>query len=235
MGKSLLQQRRGKGGPRFRAPSFNYKGEAKHRHISEASGKVIDIVKCRGHSAPLAVVEYTDGMINLSIAPTGVKVGDEISQGANAEAKVANTLSLKNIPEGTLIYNIESQPGDGGKFVRTGGSAAKVISKTETKIVVEFPSKKKKIFNPNCRATIGTIAGGGRLEKPMLKAGNKFFAMKAKNKFWPKMSATSLNAVQHPYGGGRSSKKNMPYTTSRNAPAGRKVGRIAAKRTGRKK
>lgn len=235
MGKSLLQQRRGKGGPRFRAPSFSYKGEAKHRNIGDANGRIIDFVKCRGHSAPLAVIEYEDGMINLSLAPEGIKVGDNISQGTNAQLNSGNTLILKDIPEGTSIFNIESQPGDGGKFVRSGGTAAKLISKTATKIVVEFPSKKKKIFNPNCRASIGIIAGGGRLEKPMVKAGTKFFQMKMKNKFWPKMSATSLNAVQHPYGGGRSSKKNMPYTTARTAPPGRKVGRIAAKRTGRKK
>ncbi len=235
MGKSLIQQRRGKGTARFRAPSFNYKGEAKHPNFTEISGKVVDFVKCRGHSAPLAVIEYDNGLIGLNVAPMGITVGEKVSIGQNAGLKSGNTLTLKDIPEGTQIYNIEGKPGDGGRFARAGGTFATVISRSEKRVVVALPSKKNKEFNPSCRASIGVLAGAGRLEKPLVKAGNKHFKMKAKNKMWPKVSATSMNAAMHPFGGGRSSKKNMPYTTSRLAPPGRKVGRIAAKRTGRKK
>ena len=144
-------------------------------------------------------------------------------------------LPLKSIPEGTLIYNIESNPGDGGKFVRASGAFAKIITKTEDGIVVELPSSKRRTFLPECRAIIGVIAGSGRTEKPFLKAGTKFFAMRAKNKFWPRVSGTSMNSVSHPFGGKSSHAKGIPTQASRNAPPGRKVGKIAPKRTGRRK
>jgi large subunit ribosomal protein L2 len=88
---------------------------------------------------------------------------------------------------------------------------------------------------PECRAIIGVIAGSGRPEKPFLKAGTKFFAMRAKNKLWPIVSGTSMNSVNHPFGGKSSHAKGIPTQSSRNAPPGRKVGKIAPKRTGRKK
>jgi len=144
-------------------------------------------------------------------------------------------MPLKNVPEGALIFNIESQPGDGGKFVRSSGSFAKVLTKTSKFVIVQFPSKKQKKFNPNCRVCIGNIAGGGRVEKPILKAGIKYFKMKAKNKLWPKVSGGAQNAVDHPFGNARSSRKSKARPAPRNAPPGRKVGMIAARRTGKKK
>jgi len=78
------------------------------------------------------------------------------------------------------------------------------------------------------------IAGSGRTEKPLLKAGNKFHKMKAKNKMWPIVSGNSMNAVSHPFGSKKSNSKGRPTQSSRNAPPGRKVGKIAPRRTGRK-
>ena len=237
MGKNLTQQKRGKGSSRYRAPSFRYAGEAKHSTLSdtELKGKITDIVDSQGHSAPLLAVTYDNGKKGLMQAPEGVKVGDSVITGANAEIAVGNTVALKNIPEGTQIYNIESFPGDGGKFVRSSGTFARVLSKVNDRIQVELPSQKHKDFTPECRATIGIVSGGGRPEKPFLKAGNKFFAMKAKNKVWPITSGMSMNAVAHPWGSKGSHTKGRPFTVSRNAPPGRKVGLIAARRTGRKK
>jgi large subunit ribosomal protein L2 len=237
MGKRIIAQARGKGGPRYRAPSFNYKGAIVHRNVAKpaASGEIVDLLKCRGHTAPLAKVKYEDGEILLMLAPEGMRVGDTVSCGAESEVKAGNTATLKDIPEGTLVYNIENSPGDGGKFCRASGTFARVLSKMGSKVVVELPSKKQKTFQNDCRANIGIIAGGGRPEKPFLKAGTKHFAMKAKNKLWPIVCGQSMNAVDHPHGGSRSSMKNYPYTVSRNAPPGAKVGAIAAKRTGRKK
>ena len=102
-------------------------------------------------------------------------------------------------------------------------------------IVVELPSSKRRTFMPDCRAIIGTIAGGGRTEKPFLKAGTRHFKMKAKNKFYPIVSGISMNAVAHPFGGKGSHTKGRPTQASRNAPPGRKVGSIAPRRTGRTK
>ena len=237
MGKRIIPQARGKGGPRYRAPSFRYKGSAVHKSISDSvvNGKIIDLVKCQGHSAPLAKIKYESGEQVLILAPEGVKVGDSVSCGQGAPVKAGNTMNLSEVPEGTLIYNIESRPGDGGKFCRSSGTFARVLTKMGSNVVVELPSKKQKTFHNNCRANIGVIAGGGRTEKPFLKAGRKYYAMKARNKLWPIVCGQSMNAVDHPHGGSTSSKKNYPYTVSRNAPPGAKVGAIAAKRTGRKK
>ena len=238
MGKSLIQQKRGKGSPRYRAPSFRYKGKANFTRYEE--GKIIcanitDIVHSSGHSAPLMELKYSSGDAGLLQAPEGVKVGDIIEMGKDVEIKTGNILPLQSIPEGTLVYNIESNPGDGGKFVRSSGAFAKIITKMNSGVVVELPSSKRKTFSPGCKAIIGVVAGSGRTEKPFLKAGTRFYAMKAKNKFWPQVSGTSMNSVNHPFGGSSSHAKGIPTQSARNSPPGRKVGKIAPKRTGRRK
>lgn len=237
MGKNLIQQARGKGSPRYRAPSFRYKGESKYAKHGKTtlSGEIIDFIRCQGHSAPLAQIEYGNGDIVLVQAPEGVRVGDKVEMGDNVDLRKGNVMPLKNIPEGISIYNLEALPGDGGKFVRASGGFAKIITKMKDKIVVELPSAKRRIFLPECRATIGVIAGSGRKEKPFLKAGKRYYAMKAKNKLWPQVSGTSMNAVDHPFGGSSSAVKGGSTQASRNAPPGRKVGKLAPKRTGKKR
>ena len=236
MGKRLIQQARGKGGPTYRAPSFRYKGEAKHYRTSSnlLEGEIVDLIHCPGHSSPLAKISYAGDAVFM-IASEGMKVGDIVFSGEHAENDTGNTLPLGNIPEGTAVYNIESVPGDGGKFVRSSGTFAKIVTKTSEGVIVQLPSKKRKEFNVKCRASIGMVAGGGRTDKPLLKAGTKFYKMRQKNKLWPKVSGASMNAVDHPFGGGRSSRKGRPTIAPRNAPPGRKVGMIRPRRTGRKK
>ncbi|MFH0868479.1 MAG: 50S ribosomal protein L2 [Candidatus Woesearchaeota archaeon] len=237
MGKNLIQQARGKGGPRYRAPSFNYKGQSKYAsHRKETLiGKIVDFIHCPGHSAPLAQIEYDDGSAVLIQAPEGVRVGEKVEVGDNITIKSGNTMPLKSIPEGVAIYNLEAFPGDGGKFVRSSGGFAKIITKMQDSIVVEMPSAKRREFLPECRATIGVIAGSGRKEKPFLKAGTRYYAMKARNKLWPHVSGSSMNAVDHPFGGHSSARHNQSSSTSRNAPPGRKVGSLAPRRTGKKR
>ncbi len=233
MGKNLIQQARGKGGPTYRAPSFRYKGEAKVPN-KNIVGVITDIVKCQGHSAPLLEIKYEDNSKGLMIAAENVKVGDQIQVGIGAQVSLQNTLPLASIPEGTMVFNIESQPGDGGKFARAGGVAARVLSRSPDKVVIMLPSKKQKSFHPNCKATIGIVAGGGRLEKPIMRAGTKFHKMKAKNKLWPIMSGSAQNAVDHPFGNKRTSRKSKAKPAPHNAPPGRNVGMIRPRRTGRK-
>ncbi len=237
MGKRLIQQARGKGGPTYRSPSHRYRGNVRHKTLTKEpiTGFIADIVHCPGHSAPLAQIEYEDGEQNLIVAAEGMKVGQEVYVNNTERMDLGNTLTLKDIPEGTLIYNIENKPGDGGKFVKSSGTFARIVNHTTKETTVLLPSKKKKLFNPNCRANIGIVSGGGRTEKPFMKAGNKYKAMKAKNKLYPKVSGASMNAVDHPFGGGRSSRKGRPTTTSKHAPPGRKVGMIRARQTGRSK
>lgn len=239
MPKRIIQQARGKGSTTYKAPSFKYKGASKHLGIDRSlngpvKGTVIDIIHCRGHSAPLIKVSFENNENGLIVAPENIKIGDNIVYGTQ-EVQNGNCLKLKDLTEGTIIYNIESNPGDGGKLVRAGGAFARVLANLKDHVVVMLPSKKQKSFSPECRASIGVVAGSGRLEKPLLKAGKKYFKMKAKNKLWPSTSACAMNAVDHPYGGTSSSRKGRPTIAPRFAPPGRNVGMLRPAKTGRAK
>ena len=242
MPKRMRQQRAGKGTSVFRAPSFRYKYQSKYRAFDEnekndkIEGKVVDIVNDTARTAPVMIIEYKTGEQAIIPAPVGIKVGDVVEAGAKASIKAGNVLPLRSIPAGTQIYNIELAPGDGGKLVRASGSFARVVAHEEDKVIVKLPSKQFKIFNPNCRATVGFIAGFGRKEKPIIKAGKHYHITKARGKYWPRVSGVAMNAISHPYGGKRrSTQSSKKKVAPRNAPPGRKVGSIAAKRTGRKK
>ena len=89
-------------------------------------------------------------------------------------------------------------------------------------------------MNPKCRATIGIIAGGGRVDRPFLKAGKKYHKMKTRAAKYPRVRGVAMNVIDHPFGGGNMQHPGRPTTVSRRAPPGRKVGQIAARRTGRR-
>lgn len=241
MGKRIIQQRRGRGTSTYRAPSHRYITSVKHRTYDKIEksevikGKIVDLIHCPGHSAPLAEVQYENNEKAYIFAPEGIKVNDIIESGVNASPHIGNTLPLKNIPEGTAIYNIENKPGDGGKFCRAAGSFAKLISFLDDTAIIKMPSKKQKKFNINCRATIGIISGSGRKEKPFVKAGKKYYAMRARGKLYPRTSAVAMNAVDHPFGSGRGRQHAKIKISSRHVPPGAKVGKIASKRTGKRK
>lgn len=237
MGKNLIQQKRGKGSMTYRSPSFRFIGDVKYRHYDENVGKeqgiVADILNSAGHTAPIAKVMFGSEE-SLMIASHGIKTGDVIEYGKDAAPKEGNVTELENIPEGTAVFNLESHPGDGGKFARASGTFAKIQSKAGGKVQVMLPSRKIKDFDPKCRASIGIVAGSGRTEKPFLKAGTRWHKMRARNKLYPRVSALAMNAVDHPYGGSRTSKKGKVTIARRHAPPGAKVGLIRPRRTGRK-
>jgi len=236
MGKNLIQQRKGKGSSVFRSPGWRYKAEVKYSSNSQNTvGTIIDLVKCPAHTAPLAKIRYENGEIVYMIASEGIKVGDVINTNIASPIANGNVSQLSSIPEGTLVFNIESQPGDGGKFVRAAGTFARIVGKYNDKVLIQLPSKKIKEFHATCRATIGVVAGHGRLEKPILKAGNAYHAAKARNKYYPRVGAIAMNALCHPFGGSRSSKKNKTSIVPRFAPPGRKVGLLRPTRVGRTK
>jgi len=234
MGKNLIQQARGKGSPTYRAPSFRYLAKVAYPQKG-TQGQILDFVKSSGHSSPLAQTKFDSGEETYIIAAEGIKVGDTIKIGMDAPLVQGNTLYLKDIPIGANIFNIEIRPGDGGKMVRSSGCFAKVTSKADNRVTVMLPSKKEKTFNPQCRATVGTTAGSGRKEKPFLKAGTRFHYMQARNKLYPRVKGQSMNAVDHPHGTSRSSKKGQPTIADKNAPPGAKVGKIRPRRTGMKR
>jgi len=241
MGKRIITQRRGRGTSTYKAPSHRYKGALSLRPYDDQEktgvtyGKVLDIIHCSGHTAPLAKIRFEDKQEVLMPATEMMKVNDIIASGAAAPVQNGNTLPLKNIPEGAVIYNIECRPGSGPKLCRNAGSFAKIVGKTEKGVIIKLPSKKNKIIQGECRATIGITAGGGRKEKPFLKAGKKMHAMKAKNKLYPRTSGVAMNAVDHPFGSGRGRHVGKPKTAPRFAPPGRNVGLIKARKTGRGK
>ncbi|ESP88895.1 50S ribosomal protein L2 [Candidatus Halobonum tyrrellensis] len=238
MGRRIQGQRRGRGGPTFRAPSHRYKSDKSHKKTTEGesdtvSGEIVGIEHDPSRSAPLADVEFEDGDRRLVLAPEGVTVGETLQVGVSAEIKPGNTLPLAEIPEGVPVCNVESKPGDGGKFARASGVNATLLTHDRRVAVVQLPSGEVKRLNPDARATIGVVAGGGRTEKPFVKAGNKHHKMKARGTKWPNVRGVAMNAVDHPFGGGGRQHPGQPKSVSRNAPPGRKVGDIASKRTGR--
>lgn len=240
MPKRLKQQKRGKGKPKYKSPSHRFVGKVSYRTYDEKEkanyviGKIIDLVDCRGRTAPLILVEYgTKERVYLT-APEGVAVGDEVSSGISAKLETGNILPLEKIPEGTQICNIELIPGDGGKLVRGAGTSAKVISHEDGKTVIRLPSKSIKKLLSNSRAMIGRIAAAGIHEKPFIKAGKRYHTMKVRCKIWPIVKGVAMAPVSHPFGGGARS-DHRQKAVSRNAPPGRKVGSIAPSRFGRKR
>jgi large subunit ribosomal protein L2 len=239
MGKRILVQRKGHGNLWARSPSHRHAGQVKYRPLKKnekkVSFEVIDLIHSPGRGAPLAQVRYEDGSKGLWLPPEGIYEGQEFTQsktGYGIPLEVGNVMPLKKMPIGTLVFNIEGIPQDGGKFARASGVAAIVRNKSGNKVQLLFRSKKTKWFHETCLATIGVVAGGGRTDKPFLKAGNKFHYVKSKAKKWPIVRGVTMNASSHPYGGGAKQSPHKSTTTSRNAPPGRKVGQIAARRTG---
>ncbi|MEM2943336.1 MAG: 50S ribosomal protein L2 [Methanomassiliicoccales archaeon] len=228
MGKNLRQQRRGRGGSQYRSPSHRHLGDIRLPPIVEGTGKIIDIVHAPGRTGPLAEIEVNGNVFKM-IASEGMAIGQEIVIGRSEMIAPGNIMTLANIPEGTLVYNIESRPGDGGKFVRCAGNAAVIVSKG-AKVVVQLPSGAMKSFDPRCRAVIGVVAGGGHKEKPFGKAGVKFHAYRSKSKAYFKVRGVAMNPVDHPHGGGSHQHVGRPSTVSRNAPPGRKVGRLSPRK-----
>merc|ERR1719499_311769 len=120
-------------------------------------------------------------------------------------------------------------------MVKASGNYATVVSQNVDKGVtrIKLPSGSKKTLRNGCRGTIGIVAGGGRVDKPMLKAGASYHKYKVKRNSWPKVRGVAMNPVEHPHGGGNHQHIGMPSTVKRDTSAGRKVGLVAARRTGR--
>jgi large subunit ribosomal protein L2 len=239
MGKRLIMQARGKGGPRYRANSHRWFGTIEYPAPSKelVKGEVLDLVNSVGHSAPLIVVKYENGKEALFPAPLGIRVGSTVYSGPGAPAEIGCILPLEDIPSGYPIFDIERVPFNGPEFVRTSGSSAAVIGKESGKVLVKLPSKQTVFLDPRCRATIGVIAGGGRTEKPWVKAGKHFLALKAKGgRIFPRVSGVAQNSIDHPFGGSHRRSLGIPTTTRRQGtPPGRKVGLLSARKTGRGK
>jgi large subunit ribosomal protein L2 len=232
MGKRIISQARGKGSLVYRVRRQAYRMRIGYPQ-KEGRANILDLVHSPGHSAPLMKLKLGNEIF-YNPAFNGAVVGDDVILGGT-ESKNGNIINLKEASTGTKIYNIERNPGDGGKFIRTAGSSATVDKKLDNnKILILMPNKKLIILSGDCRASIGEIAGSGKNLKPFIKAGTKYYKMKARGKLWPRTSAVKMNAVDHPFGSGRG-KRIKPKIAQRNAPRGRRVGHIRPRQTGKRK
>lgn len=238
MGKRLLVQRAGRGTSVFKSPSHLRIGPAKYPQLDPAislKGRVVELIHDPGRWVPLARIVLENGVEFLAPAVEGMHVGQVVQLGPQASISNGNILPVGSIPEGTQVANVELRPGDGGRLVRSSGAYALVVGRAGGKTIIRLPSGRAKEVLNNCRAMIGVIAGGGRIEKPLLKAGASYYKWRVKARKWPKVRGVAMNAVSHPHGGGGHQSVSFPSTVSRNAPPGAKVGHIAARRAGRRK
>jgi len=245
MGRIIRAQRKGVGGI-FKSHTHHRKGAARHRPLDFVErhgyikGLVREIIHDPGRGAPLAKVifksthEYKK-ITSTFIAPEGMYTGQFVYCGKKANLTVGNVLPLGSMPEGTIVCNVEGKTGDRGAFARASGNYATIIAHNtdEHKTRLRLPSGAKKTVPSAARAMVGIVAGGGRIDKPVLKAGNSYHKYKAKRNSWPKVRGVAMNPVDHPHGGGNHQHIGHPSTVRRDAPAGKKVGLIAARRTGR--
>jgi len=238
MGKRIRAQRLGRGSPTFKAAKRKFKLYYPSNLINSkklVTGIVRDLCHDRGRGAPVAIIETEFGETFAIAAVQGMYIGQKILMGENVPIENANILPLEKIPEGTIVSSIELNPGDGGKIAKSSGAYAIVVGKKEDKVFLRLPSKKVIGVPSKSLAIIGVVAGGGRIEKPFLKAGKKYHWMKAKGRPYPRVRGVAMAAALHPFGGGSHKRPGGPTSVKRTAPPGQKVGLIAPKRTGRKR
>jgi large subunit ribosomal protein L8e len=202
-------------------------------------GIVKDIIHDPGRGAPMCRVHFRNPYKykidkELFVASEGMYTGQFMYSGAKAAISVGNILPLASMPEGTIVCNCEYRIGDRGKLAKASGDYITIINHDDEKCTtsLRMPSGAKKVVSSRCRAMIGIVAGGGRTDKPMLKAGRAFHKYKAKRKCWPRVRGVAMNPVEHPHGGGNHQHIGHASTSKRDAPPGKKVGLIAARRTG---
>ncbi|MBN2075400.1 MAG: 50S ribosomal protein L2 [Dehalococcoidales bacterium] len=160
-------------------------------------GKVAAIEYDPNRSARIALIHYADGDKRYILAPMGLKVGDTVKAGEDAEIRPGNALPMRRIPSGTLIHNVEMQPGKGGQMVRSAGMSAQIVAQEGDYALLRLPSGESRRVRSNCMATIGQV---GNLDHQGIKLG------KAGRKRWlgwrPTVRGSAMTPRDHPHGGG---------------------------------
>jgi len=233
MGKRIISRRRGSGTGRYRSPSHRHHGAIYHPSPSiVGEGTVTAILPAPGRSAPVAEVLAPEGSTVRILATAGLATGDTV---AFQEGKLdrGSILPLSRIPDGTLVSNLEVKPVDGGRLVRVAGASALVVAHSGSDVTVQLPSGAFKLLLATCRAQVGAVGGGGRKERPIIKAGKKFWATRTLARQPFKVRGVAMNPVNHPFGGGAHQHVGRPSTVSSGTWPGAKVGRFS--RSARKK
>lgn len=244
-GRCIRAQRKGAPGSVFKSHTKHRKGPASLRSLTYAErngyvrGVIRDIIHDPGRGAPIARVEFKSQYKFKTLkeqwtATEGMYTGQFVYCGKRAQLVPGNVMPLESMPPGTVINNVEKQAGDKGKFAKTSGGFAQIIQHIEGtgKTRIRLPSGQKKTVSSRARAVVGIVAGGGRIDKPMLKAGRAFHKFRVKRNSWPKTRGVAMNPCEHPHGGGNHQHIGHPSTVSRHCVPGQKVGLIAARRTG---
>ena len=159
--------------------------------------KVVGVEYDPNRSARIALLSYSDGEKRYIIAPSKLNVGDVLMSGENAEIRIGNCLLLKNIPEGTLIHNVEMRPGKGAQIARSAGSGVQLMAKEGDYVTLKLKSGEVRLIHRNCRATIGTVGNADHENISIGKAGRvRWMGIR------PRVRAVAMNPVDHPMGGG---------------------------------
>ncbi|CDQ41418.1 MULTISPECIES: 50S ribosomal protein L2 [Virgibacillus] len=160
-------------------------------------GRVATVEYDPNRSANIALINYADGEKRYILAPKGVKVGQEIESGENADIKLGNALPLANIPVGTIIHNVELKPGRGGQLARSAGADAQILGREDKYTLVRLASGEVRLILSTCRATVGQV---GNIEHELVRVG------KAGRSRWlgkrPTVRGSVMNPNDHPHGGG---------------------------------
>jgi large subunit ribosomal protein L2 len=180
------------GGPKRRIRIVDFK-----RDKTGVPGRVAAIEYDPGRSARIALINYRDGEKRYIIAPVGLKVGDEIASGPEAEVKVGNALPLMNMPNGTVIHNIELTPGRGAQIVRSAGGSAQLMAKEGDYALLRLPSGEMRRVLSRCAATVGQV---GNVENSLIKLGKAGRIRHRRRR--PQVRGVVMNPVDHPHGGG---------------------------------
>lgn len=167
------------------------------RRKDDIVGTVIALEYDPNRSADIALIEYADGEKSYILAPNGLKVGDTIMSGVNAEIRPGHSLPLDRIPVGTLIHNIEMQPGKGGQLVRSAGTSAELSAKEGKLALVRIPSGEVRLVQLSCRATVGVV---GNTEWGTIHWGSA--GRMRRRGITPHVRGKAMNPVDHPHGGG---------------------------------
>ena len=167
------------------------------RRKDNMEATVIGIEYDPNRSANIALIQYEDGEKAYILAPQGLTDGDKVISGETADIKVGNCMPIDSIPVGTLIHNIELNPGQGGKLVRTAGQSAQLMAKEGKYATLRLPSGEMRKVLAKCRATIGAIGNADHENVKIGKAGRK------RHMGWrPEVRGSVMNPVDHPHGGG---------------------------------
>ncbi len=218
--RSLIEDQRKSGGR-------NSQGKITVRHIGGGNRRkyrIIDFKRNKdgipavvksieydpNRSANIALLYYVDGTKTYILAPVGLKVGDKVVSGADADIKAGNALQLKDIPVGTMVHNIEMQPGKGGQIARAAGMSAQIMARDEKYVTLKMPSGEMRYILATCKATIGQV---GNLEHEIIRIGKagktRYLGIR------PTVRGVVMNPCDHPHGGGEGkSPVGMPGTVT---------------------